>query len=79
MHRVFSHRNFEIHVSLTEASGGLYDATFRIAGGDHVGVVDELGAETKLRNGPFTPERALQIAEEVAQVTIDAVIGEEES
>ncbi|MCG5076383.1 MULTISPECIES: hypothetical protein [Paraburkholderia] len=79
MHRVFSHRNFEIHVKLTEASSGLYDATFRITGGDNAGVVDELGAETRLRNGPFTPERALQIAEEVGQVTIDAVIGEDAS
>ncbi|WP_234775455.1 hypothetical protein [Paraburkholderia tropica] len=79
MHRVFSHRNFEIHVSLTEASSGLYDATFQITGADNSGVVDQLGSETKLRNGPFTPERALQIAEEVGQVTIDAVIGEDES
>ncbi|WP_069269117.1 hypothetical protein [Paraburkholderia nodosa] len=79
MLRVFSHRGFDIHVRLTEASRGLYDATFWITGNDNVGVVEELGAETKLCNGPLTRERALEIAEKVGQAAIDAVLGEDES
>ena len=79
MHRVFSHRGFEIHVRLTEASPGLYDAVFQIKGGDNGGVIDELGAETKLRKGPFGAEKAFLSAQEAGQTAIDAVIGEAES
>ncbi|MCP3727703.1 hypothetical protein M3I53_32050 [Paraburkholderia sp. CNPSo 3272] len=79
MHRVFSHRGFEIHVRLTEASRGLYDATFWITGNENPGVVEELGAETKLRKGPLTLERALEIAEKAGQAAIDAVLGEDGS
>ena len=79
MHRVFSHRGYEIHVRLTEASPGLYDAVFQIKGGVNVGVIDELGAETKLRKGPFGPQKAFLSAREAGQTAIDAVIGEEDS
>ncbi|MCP3718299.1 MULTISPECIES: hypothetical protein [unclassified Paraburkholderia] len=79
MHRVFSHRGFEIHVRLTEVSPGLYDAVFQIKGGDNVEVIDELGAETKLRRGPFGREKAFLNAQEAGQAAIDAVIGEDES
>ena len=79
MHRVFSHRGFEIHVRLTEASPGLYDAVFQIKGGVNVGVIDELGAETKLRKGPFGLQKAFLGAQEAGQTAIDAVIGEDES
>ncbi|CAD6553293.1 hypothetical protein LMG27952_05422 [Paraburkholderia hiiakae] len=79
MHRVFSHRGFEIHVKLTEASPGLYDAVFQIKGGVNVGVIDELGAETKLRKGPFDLQKAFLSAQEAGQTAIDAVIGEDES
>ncbi|HKT91822.1 hypothetical protein [Paraburkholderia tagetis] len=79
MHQVFTHRGFEIHVRLTEASPGLYDAVFQIKGGVNVGVIDELGAETKLRKGPFSPQKAFLSAQQAGQTAIDAVIGEDES
>ena len=79
MHRVFLHRGFEIHARLTEASPGLYDAVFQIKGGVNAGVIDELGAETKLPKGPFGLQKAFLSAQEAGQTAIDAVTGEDES
>lgn len=77
MHRVLTHRGFEVHVRLSPASAGLYNATFQIKGGNNDVVVGELGAETKVRNGPFLLEKAFIVAKEAGQATIDAVIGED--
>lgn len=79
MYRVFTYRGFEIHVNLTEACDGMYDATFQIKGGDNARVVEELGTKTNLRNGPFTSKRAFLVAQGAGQATIDAVVGDDDS
>ncbi|WP_157025827.1 hypothetical protein [Paraburkholderia heleia] len=65
-------------MTLTQACAGLFHATFQIKGGNNAAVIDELGAETKVRNGPFAPEKALLVAQEAGRATIDAIIGEDE-
>jgi hypothetical protein len=75
MHRLIAYRSFEIHVELTPAAEDMFNVTFQIKGGTHLGVLGARGGRIPLRHGPFTQRWAYLVAEIAGQAAIDVLLG----